>query len=109
MFYGDLNKKKFLHFCNFCLSKTKTSMFYFIQIFEHRLPMVIFRAGFAPSYHTALQWVKHKKVFLNYKINSNPWRPISLYDFISFDFKIRGQIKKNLIRLLFYGTKAVKR
>jgi len=68
IFYGNLKKHKFKNLCNTCIAKKAKAIFLFIKTLEFRLPMFIYRMGFAPSLLTAKNWVISGLIKVNGKI-----------------------------------------
>ena len=107
-FYGNLSKKHFLWFCQICLSKKSWAFLYFIWIFELRLPMFIYWAGLSWSLAQATQWVAHGFVKINNRTHRDLWKPIQLYDFITFDKSLWNTIILTYVKVLFYAYKSIK-
>jgi len=68
--------------------------------------MFIYRLGFAPSLIAAKNWVTNGFIQVNNKVQQNAWKPIQLYDLVSFSPNIWSQISTNLVKIFYYGSKA---
>lgn len=109
MFYGNLKKQTFKNFCNSCIAKKSNAIFLFLKIFEFWLPMFIYRIGFSPSLEAATRWVTSGLISVNGKVQTNSWKPVWLYDYVTFDTAIWSSVTSNLVKIFYYGSKAAKR
>ena len=105
-FYGGLTvnhvkskvKKMFNNFNN----KTNKYNFinmnsYFVEIFESRIDVILYRSHFAYSIRNARQLISHGRIFINStKIKDNSYH-VKKNDLIEIDFKSHTFIKNNLI------------
>ena len=107
-YYGNLPWKKFLKFCQTCIKKKSKAFFYFIWMFELRLPMFIYWAGLSSSLEQASQWVSHGLVNVNQLPYTDLWKPIKIYDFITFDISLWAKIIKIYVKVLYYAYKSLK-
>ena len=89
-----------------CVSKKSQAIFLFLKLLESRLPMFIYRIGFAPSLIAAENWINAGHIYLNNKIEYNIKKPVKLHDFITFNPIIWEKITNNFVRILYYGSKA---
>lgn len=66
------------------MAKKSQAIFLFLKFFECRLPMFLYRIGFAPSVNGAEEWITKGYVYINNKPEHNIYKPIKLYDFLTF-------------------------
>lgn len=109
IFYGNIKRKTFKNFCNQCMSKKSYALFFFLKIFEFWLPMFVYWLGFAPTLTTAIWWVTDGYVYINNIVQTNKWKLLKLYDFVTFSPQIWKLMKTNISKIFFYGSFAAKR
>jgi ribosomal protein S4 len=66
--------------------------------------MFIYRSGFAQTYNTAKQWVKHGHIQINNNTTTNISHQLNLFDVITFDPKIWRMIILSYTRIFFYAS-----
>jgi len=66
--------------------------------------MFIYRNGFSPSLRLAELWVSSGFVNVNGRVIWNSWKPLNLYDFVTFNPTIWPNIAENLVKTFFYGS-----
>ena len=105
-FYGNISWKKFIHFCNLCLSSKYHALFWFLQIFEFWAPMFIYWSGLATSYGQASFWLEKGFIQINKKVVWNKWKIVKINDLITFSPEIWTEIKLNYVKILYYAFKS---
>jgi ribosomal protein S4 len=97
LFYGDLKKstlKNKIETNN--KMKNRISNSTFIELFERRLDVVLYRAKFTHSLRSAQQIISHKKIIVNNKITKNKSYILKTGDIISVNPKDLSLIKSNI-------------
>ena len=84
LFYGDLKKKKLKSNIK---KKTKVLQLKFLEVFEKRIDVILYRAKFCHSLRNAHQLIAHKKVLVNNQIIRNKSQIIHTGDIISINLK----------------------
>jgi len=65
--------------------------------------------GYAPSLITAKFWVTSGLIKVNGKIYLNNWHTVHLHDFVELDPTVWKLTAINLVKILFYGSRAARR
>lgn len=95
-FYGNL-KRKIIKNKIFIIKKEKTKKktLKFLELFEKRLDVVLYRAKFSSSLRNAQQLITHKKVSVNNKIIKSKSYLLKQGDLISINLKYSELIEFN--------------
>lgn len=99
LFYGHFKKKKFKFFIKSSLKNTNSKNninLNFLNIFESRLDVVLYRAKFCKSIRTARQLIAHKGIFINNKQANNHSYILKNSDFIRIKGTFHKLIEKNI-------------
>lgn len=103
-FYGGLTKKTVKkQIYNVLKKKLNNSVhsdinIMFLELFESRLEVVLYRSKFSFSIRNARQLIVHGKVFVNGKIIKSPFFKLRAGDFITIDQNSKPLIIRNLRR-----------
>lgn len=103
LFYGNLGKKrikaKIYLIKNKKINNLNTE---FIEIFERRLDVTLYRAKFCHSIPSAGQLIKHKKVLVNNKYITSKAYLLKTGDLIEIDLNYSELIKSNIRKSHFW-------
>lgn len=98
LLYGNLtkNKMKDLRMKAFKIRDKNNLNLFFLELFEKRLDVILYRAKFSTSIRNAKQFISHGKIFVNYKkVNSQSYN-LKSGDIISIDCKFKLLIEQNI-------------
>jgi ribosomal protein S4 len=99
LMYGNFSKKKIKHFIfkAFKLKDKNTNLnLFFLNLFEKRLDIALYKAKFVTSIRNSKQLISHGKIFVNYnKITSQSYE-LNTGDLISVDSKFQFLIERNI-------------
>lgn len=98
LLYGNLNENKMknLKIKVFKIKNKNNLNLFFLELFEKRLDVILYRAKFSTSIRNAKQLISHGKIFVNYKkINSQSYS-LKSGDIISIDYKFKLLIEQNI-------------
>jgi ribosomal protein S4 len=97
LFYGNLNKKTLKDKINFLKNKhLKNLGVTFLELFEKRLDVTLYRAKFSHSIRNAQQLITHGKILVNNKIVKSKSYILKTGDLIKIDFKDVKLIELNI-------------
>jgi small subunit ribosomal protein S4 len=99
LFYGHLNKKKIKILIKKTIRKSKTTNninLNFLNLFESRLDVVLYRTKFCKSIRTARQLISHNGVLVNNNKVNNSSFTLKNGDFVKINNKYHKLIEKNL-------------
>jgi ribosomal protein S4 len=93
-FYGIIKKNTIKKLIT-QTKKTKNINTEFLEFFEKRLDVVLYRAKFCHSIKSARQLIKHKKIFVNGKIVTSKTYALKTGDLVGVDLKYNELIQSN--------------
>lgn len=99
LLYGDLSKKKIKNYILKALkikNKKNTLSLYFLNLFESRLDITLYKAKFSRSVRNAKQLVSHGKILVNYNKITSPSYNLKAGDIISINPKFKSIIEFNI-------------
>jgi ribosomal protein S4 len=97
MFYGNMCKKALKDKINFLKNKSlKNPNLEFIELFEKRLDVTLYRAKFSHSIRSAQQLIVHGKVLINNKTVKSKSYVLKAGDLISINFANNKLIEINM-------------
>lgn len=97
--YGNLSKKKIKNSIiqTFKIKNKKNYITnYFLNLFESRLDVILYKAKFSISIRTAKQLVTHGKILINFNKITNPSYLLKTGDIISINPKFKSIIEFNI-------------
>jgi ribosomal protein S4 len=96
LLYGSLNENKMKNLKIKAFKIKNNLNLFFLELFEKRLDVILYRAKFSTSIRNAKQLISHGKIFVNYKkINSQSYN-LKSGDIISIDYKFKLLIEQNI-------------
>jgi ribosomal protein S4 len=97
LMYGNFNKKRIKNFISKAFKvKDKNINLHFLNLFEKRLDITLYKAKFSTSIRNSKQLISHGKIFVNYnKITSQAYE-LKTGDLISLDPKFQFLIERNI-------------
>lgn len=103
LFYGNLGKKRIKNkIFKIKNKKIKNLNITFLEEFEKRLDIILYKAKFCHSIQNAGQLIKHRKVYVNNKIITNKSHILKPGDLINIDLKYSELIKSNIRKSNFW-------
>lgn len=98
LLYGNLNKNKFknLKLKAYKVRNQKNLNLFFLELFETRLDVILYRAKFSISMRNAKQLISHGKILVNLKKIKSQSYTLKPGDLISIDYKFKLLIEKNI-------------
>jgi ribosomal protein S4 len=92
LFYGHFTRNKI----KFFIKKSKNINLNFLNLFESRLDIVLYRAKFCGSIRTSRQLISHKSILVNNKQVNNHSYVLKKGDLITIKKKFHKLIEKNI-------------
>jgi small subunit ribosomal protein S4 len=99
LLYGDLGKKKIKNYIikSLKIKNKKTVLIsYFLNLFESRLDIALYKAKFSLSVRSARQLISHGKILVNYNKVTNPSYNLKTGDLISINPKFKFLIEMSI-------------
>jgi ribosomal protein S4 len=99
LFYGNVGKAHIKNKLKFFKNKTlKTLNLEFLEMFEKRLDVTLYRAKFSHSIRNSQQLIRHGKIFVNNKIIKSKSYILNNGDLISTNFKYHKLIEISMFQ-----------
>lgn len=98
LLYGSLNKKKIknLKIRAYKIKDKNNLNLFFLELFEKRLDVILYRAKFSTSIRNSKQLISHGKIQVNFKTITSQSYTLKSGDFISIDYKFKLLIERNI-------------